>query len=52
MLHAWLGFLLLLTFYVVSFGLPGRSGGDPVKADQLERNYHQEDEDRMAIVPD
>lgn len=37
MLHAWLGFLLLLAFYVLSFGLPGRRHAKPVKPDTVER---------------
>ena len=31
MLHAWLGFLLLLAFYVLSFGIPGSAGRLPEK---------------------
>ena len=36
MLHAWLGFLLLLAFYVLSFGVPGSDNRLPEK-ERLQR---------------
>ncbi|MFZ2897760.1 MAG: hypothetical protein WA004_04015 [Saprospiraceae bacterium] len=37
MLHAWLGFLLLLAFYLLSFGIPGRKNANPAEQETVER---------------
>jgi hypothetical protein len=37
MLHAWLGFLLLMAFYLLSFGLPGRNNANPVEQKTVEQ---------------
>lgn len=37
MLHAWLGFLLLLAFYLLSFGMPGHKNANPAEQDTVEQ---------------
>jgi hypothetical protein len=37
MLHAWLGFMLLLAFYLLSFGFPRRAAGPPEGKERVER---------------
>ena len=47
MLHAWLGFILLLAFYVLTFGIP-RGGAHP-KNDAAPEKAWEDNTDPMVV---
>ena len=49
MLHAWLGFILLLAFYLLTFGIPWTSD-ELVEKDPKEQTWIGENEDPVVLT--
>ncbi|MCB9285057.1 MAG: hypothetical protein H6563_13355 [Lewinellaceae bacterium] len=48
MLHAWLGFILLLAFYMLTFGIP-RAKSLPVNGSDMEQ-VSEDDDDSVVLT--
>ena len=49
MLHAWLGFILLLAFYVLTFGVPD-SSRKPIDEGASEQVFEEQEKDPVVLT--